>query len=91
MRSIEKAMNAAINLGQDWYKDNTRVAINDNSAWVYLHSNHIATVNRQSGEVVVNRDTFRKWPTNVTKSRLKALGVDVYVKQGTPYINGEEA
>ena len=90
MRKLEAAMVASIKLGRDFDSENTRVSVNDNEAWVYLHGNHIATVDRKTGEVEVNRDTFRKWPTQVTRSRLKALGVNVYIKKGIAYIGNEE-
>ena len=57
------------------------------SALVYLHGNHIATVTQ--GSVRVNIDTLRKYPTVTTKSRLRALGVNVCTKKGITYLYGE--
>lgn len=39
--------------------------------------------------VLVERSTLKDYPTNTTKSRLKALGVDVYTKAGVTYIGDE--
>lgn len=53
-------------------------------ARVYLHGNHIGTYvysqkdnqGNNIGGFVVNKETFYRWPTRTTKSRLKALGID---------------
>lgn len=57
---------------------------------VYLHGNHIASV-YPGFRVEPNETTFRHWPTATTRSRLRALGVDAYIKDFTPYINGQPA
>ena len=96
MRVIEKEMNAAINGGRDWSKDNTRVVVEADYrsyfADVYLHGHHIAEVFCAMGcddHVHVNRDTLRQWPTRTTMSRLRALGVDVCTRKGEVMLNGE--
>jgi hypothetical protein len=105
MRKIEKEMNKAITEGRNWSSSNTMVRVDPdtNKSMVYLHNNHIATVDRVASEwgwyhtvktfefrVVVNEKTLSNWSTNTTKSRLRALGVDVYTKAGTVYLNGSE-
>jgi hypothetical protein len=87
MRVIEKQMLNAINQGVNWSKDNTRVEVAGSLVHVYLHNHHIATVIRGSDMVEVNRDTLSYWPTNTTKSRLRALGVNVYTKNHTLYLD----
>lgn len=93
MRLIEKEMNAAINEGRDWAKDNTRVVSDAGGTIVdvFLHGNHIAEIQqrRDSHTVFVNRDTLRNWPTRTTLSRLRALGVSVYTHKGEVVLNGE--
>ena len=89
MRKIEKKMLEAIEQGRDFTLANTHVKIDANTAHVFLHGNHIASV-VQNGKVMVNLDTLRAYPTSTTKSRLRALGVDVYTKNFKTFLNGEE-
>ena len=88
MRQIEKKMIDAIKQGRNFTLDNTHVKIDANTAHVFLHGNHIASV--VNDNVMVNRDTLRKYPTNTTKSRLRALGVNICTKQGVIFIDGKE-
>ena len=89
MRKIEKEMNTAIRHHENWSKANTRVYIMPDSlrARVHLHGHHIATVSTD-GTVEVNLETLANWPTMTTKSRLRALGVDVYTRNHTTYVDG---
>ena len=89
MRQVEKRMVEAVNFGIPFQGSNTTVTIDFNTAHVFLHGNHIASV-VQNGKVMVNLDTLRAYPTSTTKSRLRALGVDVYTKKGITFVNGEE-
>lgn len=89
MRLIEEEMLSAIEGGRNWNKDNTAVNCNGSLIHVYLHGNHIAAVIRGSDMVEVNKRTLKQWATPTTKSRLRALGVDVYTKRGVVYLNGE--
>ena len=88
MRVIEKKMIQAIEHRRNFTLANTHVKIDANTAHVFLHGNHIASV--VNDNVMVNKDTLRLFPTPTTKSRLRALGVDVYTKKGVTYLNGEE-
>ena len=89
MRQVEKRMIEAVNFGIPFHGSNTTVTIDFNTAHVFLHGNHIASV-VQNGKVMVNLDTLRAYPTSTTKSRLRALGVNVFTKKGVTYLNGEE-
>jgi hypothetical protein len=91
MRLIEKKMLNAIEQGRNFSLDNTHVKIDANVAHVFLHGNHIASVmcDKDSRHTVVNKITLRQYPTPTTKSRLRALGVDVYTKKGITYLYGE--
>jgi len=89
MRVIEKKMVEAIQQGRNFTLANTHVKIDANTAHVFLHGNHIASV-VNGGTPIVNLDTLRAYPTPTTKSRLRALGVDVYTKNFITYVNGEE-
>ena len=88
MREIEREMTTAVFLRRNWRNANTEVKVDGDAALIYLHGHHIATVN-YFGNIEVNRDTLRRFPTNTTKSRLRALGVDVYTKDHVTYLNGE--
>jgi hypothetical protein len=95
MRKIEKEMNKAITEGRNWSSANTMVRVDPdtNKSMVYLHDNHIATVDTSRSDwswysVETNEKTLSNWPTRTTKSRLRALGVDVYTRDGTVYIDG---
>lgn len=90
MRKIEKAMVAAIQNNQVFRLDNTSVQpISDVNCSVYLHGNHIADVNTPTGFVLVDVDTLRRFPTPTTKSRLRALGVNVSTRKGITYLNNQ--
>jgi hypothetical protein len=89
MRKIEKAMVNAINNQQNWQLDNTMVRkIDDTNMGVYLFGNHIADVNSSTGFVLVNVNTLKVHPTPTTKSRLRALGANVWTKNGVTFLDG---
>lgn len=91
MRKIEKFMLAAIEHHVPWSMSNTQVTIDANVAHVFLHGNHIASVlnGNLDGPVMVNIDTLRKYPTATTKSRLRALGVNVSTANHITYLDGK--
>ena len=68
MRLIEQQMIDAIKHGKDWKKDNTEVITINDCSWVYLHHNHIASINNDSVEIYDGG-----WQTVTTKSRLNAI------------------
>jgi len=68
MRKIETQMNAAIQANQDWKSGNTSVLTEDGISKVYLHGNHIATIDDDSMTIFDGG-----WQSNTTKSRLNAL------------------
>jgi len=90
MRKIEQKMNQAIRTGKNWAGANTNVYhfINDDGTRftsIFLHCNHIANV--RDGILTVNRYTLARWPSVTTKSRLRALGANVYTKRGVTYLD----
>ena len=95
MRLIEKEMNAAINSGRNWSKDNTKVTSEQVGGTVFnrvfLHDHLIAAAAKWDGKLAVEvcKDTLREWPTRTTMSRLRALGVDVCTRKGVVLLNGE--
>ena len=89
MRKIEKQMIEAIRSGDNWKSANTEVVITDDTANVYLHGHHIATVCSAIDCTLPNRQTFREWPTATTRSRLRALGIDASIKNFQACIDGK--
>ena len=89
MRTIESKMLAAIqNSKADWKLDNTRVMSIVGGFEVQLYGNRIATVD-EYGDVRVDVKTLKNWPSNTTKSRLRALGVNLSTKAGVIMIDGK--
>lgn len=89
MRQIEKDMLEAIENGQNKALGNTYVHHVSDGVQIWLHGNHIATFEHSDGGIVyVNKETLRRWPTNTTKSRLRALGVDVRTVKGVTLLDG---
>ena len=89
MRKIEQQMNAAIAKRINWQASNTKVEHEHFGALVLLHGNLIAIVSRETGRAEVVLETLRRWDTPTTKSRLRALGVNVYTRKGQTYVNGQ--
>lgn len=95
MRKVEKQMLEAIESRRDWVGKNTGVFIeyagnpHGPRAEIYLHGNHIADYWYESGELDVDVRTLQRWPSATTKSRLRALGVDVYTKDCITYLDGK--
>lgn len=95
MRKIEKLMNKAISQQFNWSHQNTSVHIECNGnphgkrAEIYLHGHHIADYWYDSQELDVDVRTLSRWPTVTTKSRLRALGANVFTKDYTTYLDGK--
>lgn len=91
MRKIEENMRHAVQHQRNWRQANTSVSYNDSTqeSTVYLHGHVIATYWHKSGELDVNKPVLARWPTPTTKSRLRALGADVYTKNYVTFLNGE--
>lgn len=96
MRKIEQQIWNAIKAKKSMNMGNTRVEylpeLNEpmhariEYAKVYLHGNHIASYTYSHDRVDYNPMTLAQWPTRTTKSRLRALGVNVYTKNGQTFI-----
>ena len=70
MRQIEAKMNQALRNFQNWSSGNTTVTSTREEMKVFLHGNHIATVNKAT--MTINLFDGG-WQSNTTKSRLNAL------------------
>lgn len=99
MRKIEQQMMSAISQRKNWQSGNTQVktvglSCGGARSEIYLHGNHIANVWAGAADPLptlwVNRETLAAWPTPTTKSRLRALGADVYHRKNRLYLNGQE-
>ena len=82
-------MCAAIQSNKNWSSGNTQVITEDNISKVYLHGNHIATIDEDSMTIFDGG-----WQSNTTKSRLNALcdefciaGEGVFQKNFQWYVN----
>lgn len=90
MRKIEKDMITAIRSKKSVSLGNTVVNVaGETLTEVFLFGHHIADV-FGNGVVNVNVGTLREFPTATTKSRLRALGVDVATRKGVTFLNGKE-
>lgn len=83
MRKIEEQMLRAIAKRRNWKKSNTRVNIVNKWAEVFLFGNKIAQIDLDSGVIYA---THCGWPTVTTKSRLCALGVQLYQAKKMFYV-----
>lgn len=77
MRVIETEMMNAVLKNREWSKDNTLVRpyTDERNGEVRLFGNLIATFDWHS--VYVVEQTFKRFPTRTTASRLNALGLSV--------------
>jgi len=103
MRKIEIKMLEAIKNNKNWSGGNTQVKnrnyfmkLNNPSpadiqpySAVYLHGHNIATIWHKSGDLEVETDTLKEYPSNTTISRLRALGANIEIKAGKLYLDGE--
>lgn len=100
MRKIESQMLDAIKAKKSICLGNTRVEylpeLNETMharieyAKVYLHGHHIASYTYSHDKMDYNPMTLSQWPTPTTKSRLRALGINVYTRKGTTYVNDKK-
>ena len=94
MRKIEQDMLKALRDRRDWKAGNTAVHFttlpNDKGhsrpqAVVTLHGNPIAVL-RSDGALVACVETFERWATSTTASRLRALGFGASIRGGEPHL-----
>ena len=105
MRKIEEQMIEAIRSKQDWksyknaqgYPAMEVVHVREhgiNYADIYLHANLIAVATPDTWDARPcanpNRAMFRAYPKALTRSRLRALGVNASIKNGAAHIDGME-
>ena len=70
MRQIEAKMNQALRNFQNWSSGSTTVTSTREEMKVFLHGNHIATLNKAT--MTINLFDGG-WQSNTTKSRLNAI------------------
>lgn len=80
MRQIEKKMVAALNGSASWREANTRVECENGRKSVYLHGNCIYQADANGAKW-----SYCGWPTQTTKSRLRALCIDYKSASGSVY------
>ena len=82
MRKIEENMVTAVLTYRNVNLSNTSVEVNGGTVTVSLHGNPIFKKDINTGVAVF---TLAGWDTNTTRSRLRALDVGVYRKDGLPH------
>ena len=70
MRKIEQQMNTAIRYRNNWAGSNTMVRVSREVVEVFLHGNHIASVDTATNDLTIFDGG---WQSVTTKSRLNAL------------------
>ena len=70
MRKIEQQMNTAIRYRRNWAGSNTMVRVSREVVEVFLHGNHIASVDTATNQLQIFDGG---WQSVTTKSRLNAL------------------
>ena len=70
MRKIEAKMNKALRHFENWSSGNTTVTSTKEEMKVFLHGNHIATLDKATMDLFIFDGG---WQSNTTKSRLNAL------------------
>ena len=70
MRKVEIQMNHAIRYRRNWASSNTMVRVYKEVVEVFLHGNHIASVDTATNDLTLFDGG---WQSNTTKSRLNAL------------------
>ena len=83
MRGIDKQMSAAVAGRINWGMGNTCVIINSNGLEVRLHG--LLIYQEKDG---VKYFTLAGWDTPTTRTRLRALGVDIKRVGGKTYYDG---
>lgn len=80
MSKIEKEMLAAVCERRNWSSGNTIVVADKDYVQVILHGSIIYKC-----KGVEEAFTLAGWDTNVTRNRLRALGVNIFRKNGKTY------
>ena len=82
MRKIDREMLAAVCERENWKCSNTQVVVSSdkNIVKVFLHDNLIYEC-----KGVEEAFTLAGWDTDVTRNRLRALGVNLFRKNGKTY------
>jgi len=90
MRKIEKQMMKAVFDCKTVDLGNTSVVYvpESNRSEIFLHKHHIADFLHDDRKVEVNVKTLARWSTVTTKSRLRAMCVNVYTKNYVTYLDG---
>ena len=89
MRKIEEQMLNAVVAQANWTLGNTSVYFSEHlkRSEVFLHGHKLGAYYHQMGSFNVHQPTLKAYPTNTTKSRLRALGVNVSTRKGVTYLN----
>lgn len=94
MRTIEQNMVHAFNARKNWKSGNTEVRVSTEggatTVVVLLHGNEIFEESHNLQGLFVRYFTLHGWDTPTTRSRLRALGLEVYRSKGVTMYKGDE-
>lgn len=95
MRKIEENMVEAVKKRQNWKSGNTEVTVclkplNQIVIKVYLHGNEIYSLYEYEDGTQLIYFSLAGWNTVTTRSRLRALGINITQRKSVPLFNGEE-
>lgn len=85
MRQFEKEMLRALNARKNWCNSNTAVELAFGGVLVTLHGNNIFAIHPNGKKEF----TLAGWNTPTTRSRLRALGVDICQRNYSAIYNGK--
>ena len=85
MRNIDENIHSAFNGNHPYAEGNTTLTFIDGKKMVLLHGNCI-----YKESYGVAQFTLAGWDTNVTRNRLRALGIDLERKGGKTLYKGAE-
>lgn len=85
MRNIDENIHSAFYGNQPYAEGNTTLTFIDGKKMVLLHGNCIYKENNGIAQF-----TLAGWDTNVTRNRLRALGIDLERKGGKTLYKGAE-
>lgn len=85
MRQVERELSAAVQSHKCWCGGNTTVIVDNNVLQVYLHG-HLIYKEKEGRKAF----TLAGYDTDVTRNRLRAIGVQIERKNNTTYFKGVE-
>ena len=86
MNTIVRGLLEALQNHQEFKKSNTEVKVTQSMLLVYLHNNLIL---RRHLDQNFTEFTLAGWDTDLTRNRLRVMGINLERKKGTTYYGGK--